>query len=218
MAIAAFVVSAIGLVVAFAALWVSLRGTRAAERSAAAAEDSAQSSRQSALAATRSADVAEQGLDLDKRWADAEAQKEREAAAPRFEPLRSTAGGSSPGTFNLHGLQPRFGVHLRNIGGSTAVIDRASLHHGGGETLGAFQLDSEPGGGEQPPPMRVPPSESVTIVFEGPEIEALRSSTDRPRLEVSFTSPAGAALQAFVLGRMPADNTRRLQWRVLSEE
>jgi hypothetical protein len=74
MEFAAFVVSFLGLTAGCAALWISLRGARAAERSATASEDSAQSAKMSAGAATRSAEAAERGLELDLRRAEAEEQ------------------------------------------------------------------------------------------------------------------------------------------------
>jgi hypothetical protein len=213
MDIAAFVVSVVGLSAACAALWISLRGARAAERSATASEDSAQAAKVSAGAATRNADAAEQGLALNTRRVQSEEQQRREAAAPRFEPVRR----HSPGTFNLHGAQPRFAAHLRNVGGSTALIESVRLRHVGGETEGKLMPGDETGVVEEVSQLHVSPGERVTLIFEAPEIECLRTTSEPLGLEVQYSSAAGQNQLLLRLGRLPADHTRRLQWRSIPE-
>jgi len=215
MEIAAFVISLVGLVVAGAALWVSLRGTRAAERSATAAEASAQAANISASAATRSADTAEQGLDLEQRRADVEEQQRREAAAPRFEPVRDY----QPGTFNLHANDPRFAAHLRNVGGSTALVESAVLRHVGGETAGLLRPGDSTSVAADAAQLHVAPGEHVILLFEAPAIDMLRSTTEAPlELDVRYSSPAGQGRERLRLGRLPVDHTRRMQWRVIPEQ
>lgn len=213
MKVAAFVIAVVGLLVAGVALSVSLRRARAAERSATAAKDSPKAANVSAGAATRSADTAEQGLDIEMRRADAEERQRREAAAPRIGPVRD----HRPGTFNLHGDDPRFPAHLRNVGGSTAVVQSARLRHVGGETCGLLRSGESNGVAEDAPTLDVAQGEHVILNFESPEIEILRTTIEPLELEVSDSSPAGHSRHRLRLGRLLTDRTGRMQWRVIPE-
>jgi hypothetical protein len=201
----------------------SERSEKEAERAAAAAERSANSAERSEDYAQRSASAAERSAQADETAAEAaaaaqrredeRAERERQAEErrrmPRFEPIEN----HSTGTYNLHLPNGPLHAHLKNVGGSAAMVESAVLHHLGKDTHGEVWVDEEaPRAAEPAPRCRVPVGGHLVIDF--PVAADIAQQHDPLELRLLYTGPEGRLGSLIVqLLRSGTTGHQRPQWR-----